>query len=146
MKSSLTDHPPLRLITAKSKSFPEGNGEAFHALESELETLKGRKFYGLLYAFEDRMEYHAGFVPNDKTEETRFAERGYPIIEIEAGSCARTKLKFWKERLDHIGPIFVAMMGEYEFDSARPQIEYYRSETELQLLLSVKLNSAASGR
>ncbi len=137
MKTSIIEQAALRLITAKSKRFPEGNGAAFNALESELESLKGRRFYGLVYETEGQMEYYAGLVPNDEVEEDRFAKLGYPLMEIDAGQYARTKLMDWNDKLDRIGPIFGAMMAEHEIDPTRPQIEYYRSQNELQLLLPV---------
>ena len=49
MTATIIDQPPLRLITTKSKGFPEGNSEAFDLLESHLDSLRSRKFYGLVF-------------------------------------------------------------------------------------------------
>jgi hypothetical protein len=79
MHATLITQPKLRLITSKSAHFPEGNRAAFQALESHLKSLKGRKFYGLVYETDDRMDYHAGLVPDNEIEERRFAALGFPI-------------------------------------------------------------------
>lgn len=135
MNATIITQPLLRLITAKSKSFPEGNRDAMSALESPLTTLKGRKFYGLAYESESGMDYYAGLVPADEDEERKFAELGYPVREIAGGPCARVKLFDWSSKIDQIGPTFGAMIGKYGIDAGRPQLEFYRSMSELHLLL-----------
>ena len=60
MKASIVERPVLRLITAKSRCFPEGSREAMTSIESQLDSLKGRRFYGLVYESTDRMEYLLG--------------------------------------------------------------------------------------
>ena len=137
MNVSIITQPQLRLITAKSVKFPEGNREAFRAIESQLKTLKGRKFYALVYKTEDGMDYYAGLVPDSEIEERRFAELGFPLTEIEGGACARIKLLDWTSKLDQIGPSFGAMIDQFGIDPSRPQMEYYRSLSELHRLLPV---------
>ena len=139
MKATIIKQPALRLVTAKSKSFPEGNSEAFSSLESHLETLRGRRFYGLLYPSETGLEYHAGLVPKDEEEEREFVQHGFSVRDISGGSCARIKLQDWTEKTDQIGPAFASMMEIYEIDPSRPQMEFYRSLKELHLLLPVVL-------
>jgi hypothetical protein len=121
----------------KSAKFPEGNRDAFRAIESHLKTLKGRRFYGLVYESAEGMNYFAGLVPDSEIEERRFAELGFPITEIEGGACARIKLLDWISKTDQIGPSFGAMIARFGIDTSRPQMEYYRSLIELYLLLPV---------
>lgn len=137
MKATIIDQPALRLITAKSECFPEGNRAAMSSLESHLESLSGRRFYGLAYESADRMDYYAGLVPGDDIEERKFAELGFSIMEIDGGACARVKLLDWSSKIDQIGPTFSAMIGEHGIDPSRPQMEFYRSMSELHLLLPV---------
>ena len=127
----------MRLITAKSKKFPEGNREAFCSLESHLKTLKGRKFYGLVFETEEGMGYYAGLVPDSETEERKFSALGYSVTEIEGGRCARVKMDDWTSKIDQIGPTMGAMIKQYGIDPSRPQMEFYRSLHELHLLLPV---------
>ena len=135
MKATMIKQSPLRLITAKSESFPDGNREAFDSIESRLKTLTGRRFYGLVYESEDGVDYYAGLVPDNEIEERKFTEFGYRIVEIDGGKWARVKLVDWTTKTDQIGPTFRAMIDEYGIDAARPQMEFYRSLTELHLLL-----------
>lgn len=137
MKVTIIEQPSLRLISAKSKQFPEGNGEAMRSIESQLETLKGRKFYGVVYESGDEMDYYAGLVPEDDIDEQRFAELGFPAMDIKGGKCARFKLLDWSTKIDQIGPTFGAMIDEYGIDPTRPQLEFYRSLSELHLLLPI---------
>jgi len=46
MKSQIIQQPPLRLITVKAKSFPEGIRGAWQEIESKRK-IKGRKAYGV---------------------------------------------------------------------------------------------------
>lgn len=137
MNASLIHRPLLRLITRRSRSFPDGNREAFAAIESRLETLRGRKFYALVYPSADGMDYFAGLVPESAEEERRFLGEGFGIKEVEAGTWARVKIEDWESKTDRIGPSFGAVIAEYGCDPSRPQLEYYRSRTELHLLVPV---------
>lgn len=137
MNATIIKQPKLRLITTKSAKFPEGNRDAFRSIECHLKTLKGRRFYGLVYASDKGMDYFAGLVPDSEIEERRFAELGFPITEVEGGACARMKLLDWTSKTDQIGPCFGAMIERFGIDISRPQMEYYRSLSELHLLLPV---------
>ncbi len=137
MNATIIQQPGLRLITCKSQSFPEGNRAAFNALETPLQTLKGRKFFGLVYGHETGMDYHAGLVPANEIEEHQFAELGYPVVSINGGPCARVKLLDWTSKTDQIGPTFGAMIKQFGIDPSRPQMEFYRSVQELHLLLPI---------
>jgi hypothetical protein len=102
-----------------------------------LKSLKGRKFYGLVYETDDSMDYYAALVPDNEIEERRFAELGFPITEIEGVRCARMKLLDWTSKTDQIGPSIGAMIEQFGIDPSRPQMEYYRSMSELHLLVPV---------
>ena len=74
MKATLIDQPPLRLILSRSESFSDGVPAAFDELEGQLETLRGRRFYGLACTASEPMEYFAGLVPLDVGEEKHVRE------------------------------------------------------------------------
>ena len=135
MKATIIEQPSLRLITARSKSFPAGNAAAFRAIESRLKTLRHRKFYGLVYESQSGMEYYAGLVPESEIEERSFAELGFPVVDISGGTCARVKLLDWSSKTDQIGATFDLMIDQFGIDPSRPQMEFYRSSAELHLLL-----------
>lgn len=130
MKSTIIQQPPLRLITVKAKSFPEGIRASWQEIESRRK-IKGRKAYGLIYDG----EYFAGIVSDGELEER---VTGLPVIEVAGGPCARIKLEDWQQNVAQIGPLLAQMAAEHEVDPTRPAMEFYRSFTELHLLLPVK--------
>ena len=137
MKTTIIQHPSLRLITRRSETFPSGNREAFNAIEAHLKTMRGRKFYGLVYESEKGIDYHAGLVPDHEIEERKFASLGFAITEVAGGRCARFKMLGWSSQLDQIGPAIGAMIAEHGIDPSRPQMEFYRSFNELHLLVPI---------
>lgn len=68
MKSTVIQQVPLRLITVKARSFPDGIRGAWQEIESK-RAMKGRKAYGLICTTEAGMEYHAGLVSDGELEE-----------------------------------------------------------------------------
>jgi|GEM_PF-444785 len=145
MNVAIIQQPKLRLITARSAKFPQGNQAAFRSIESHLETLKGRRFYGLVFEGEDNIEYLAGLVPENEIEERRFSEMGFSITEVEGGTCARLKIVDWASKTDQIGPSFGSMIERFGIDTSRPQMEYYRSLSELHLLLPIQSSDRSDG-
>jgi hypothetical protein len=131
MKSTIIQQPPLRLITVKAKSFPEGIRASWQELETKRK-IKGRKAYGLIYG----NEYFAGLVSDGELEER---VTGLHVVEVPGGPWARIKVEDWNQKTGQIGPLFAQMATEHEVDLSRPSMEFYRSFTELHLLLPVKI-------
>ena len=127
----------VKVMFVVSPSGPQGAGEAFDRLEARLPSLKGRKFYGTLLNGEYRacVALEAQDVP---------AAMGLETWTIPGGAYARRKLERWSERLPEVGKIFGVLAAEYARDPTRPNIEFYRSEKELLLLMPV--TSRAEGR
>jgi len=134
VSSSIIQQPPLRLITVKAQSFPDGIRGAWEEMESK-RSIKGRKSYGLICTTETGMEYHAGLVSDGALEER---VTGLPVVEVPGGSCARIKLENWRQKIEQIGALFAQMAEEHELDPTRPAMEFYRGFAELHLLLPVK--------
>ncbi|MBL9130163.1 MAG: hypothetical protein JNG86_03130 [Verrucomicrobiaceae bacterium] len=132
--STIIQQPPLRLITVKAKSFPDGIRAAWQGIESK-RAIKGRKAYGLIYDQDDTKSYFAGLVSEGELEER---VTGLEIIEVPGGPCARVKIDAWQQKIAQIGPLFTQMAEEHEVDPSRPAMEFYRRINELHLLLPVK--------
>ncbi len=130
MKSTIIQQPPLRLITVKARSFPEGIRAAWQEIEAK-RNIKGRKAYGVIR----EGEYFAGLVSDGELEER---VTGLPVLEVPGGPCARLKLEDWQSHITELGQIFAQMASKHEVDRTRPALEFYRSFTELHLLLPVK--------
>jgi hypothetical protein len=130
MKSTIIQQPPLRLITVKAKSFPEGIRPAWQEIETKRK-IKGRKAYGVIR----EGDYFAGLASDGELEER---VTGLHVLEVPGGPYARVKLEDWQSHIAEIGPLFAQMAAEHEADPTRPALEFYRSFTELHLLLPVK--------
>lgn len=131
---SFVDLPELRLLAAKAEPFPEGVPAAWERVESGLESLRGRKFYGVSYGSPQGIEYYAGLVCEDEAEAERL---GLQELTVPAGPYARANLLHWEEHRDEIGPMVDQMMESVDHDPSRPVLEFYRSSFELQLLVPV---------
>jgi hypothetical protein len=106
---------------------------AFQRLESALDSLRGRRMYGLY--FPDAGEYWAStaLLEGDDPEALGF-ERG----AIPGGSYLRARLRGELEELyPRIPTTFSEMVETGEADSSRPSIEFYRRDDEVVLLLPI---------
>lgn len=114
-----------------------GPAGAMAHLESKLRSLKGRKLYGVFRELPEGEEYFAC------VERTPADDPGRLQLEVGAipgGLYARRKLLGWQKLIESgtLGNQFQEMIRLYDFDPGRPEIEFYRSMTELHLLLPVK--------
>lgn len=135
MNSSVVHRDAMLLIVARADSFPDDVQDAFQQIESKLQTLRGRRFYGVTFRRPEGLEYFAGLVP-ESGEEPR--QLGLPTLEIPAGSWARTRLQGWADKIDQIPALVEALVEEYGFDRSRPVMEYYRSSREMDVLVPVR--------
>jgi len=131
MQVTLEDIPVMCVVAIDGLDGIKG---AWDKLEAPLPTLKGRKFYGTYL----NGEYRA-CVALHKDDDP--AALGLDAWVIPGGAYARRKMVNWSEHADEIGATFAAMAEEYPGDPTRPSIEFYRSQTELQLLLPIAVES-----
>jgi hypothetical protein len=57
---------------------------------------------------------------------------------IPGGWYARRKLLDWKTKLAELPRTFQEMAAQHDGDPGRPSVEFYRSQTEMHLLLPVR--------
>jgi hypothetical protein len=123
----------LRVLANWNGTGPAG---AMHTLESKLPNLKGRRFYGTFRPLPDGEEYFACVerVPSDDP-----AAMGLEVGHIPGGRYVRRKLLNWELviRAGKLGEYFEEMVRTHGCDPARPSIEYYRSMSEMHLLVPV---------
>lgn len=131
-KITLIDQPEIQLMVCRATEFPAGIPDAWQRLESRLHSLKGRKFFGLTFFEEGQLVYYAGVVPLNEAEVTALA---FPTMTLKGGKYARVKLLDWNKHKDEIGGIFDELMKEYKKDPAGPTVEFYRSQSELHLMI-----------
>lgn len=136
-KSTIIDQPAIELVVCRASEFPAGIKDSWERLESKLASLKGRKFYGVTFFQEGQLIYFAGLQPLDRNEVNAL---GFPTLTLKEGKYARVKLLDWNNHTDEIGPIFDELMEEYKKDPAGPTVEFYRSQSELHLMIPIVEN------
>ena len=131
-KATIVDVPDLKLMVVRADEFPRGIQAAWDNLESKLSSLKGRKFYGVARYEGSQEVYYAGVVAAGDEEA---AALGFPTMMIKGGKYARVKLSDWRDDTDKIAPIFEELVRDFPVVPNGPQLEYYRSQSELHLLV-----------
>jgi hypothetical protein len=138
VRSTLVGLPTLELVVSRADPFPQGVQAAFERIESRLPTLRGRKLYGVTFDRQEGLEYYAGVVPEHEGEA---AALGLPILAIDAGLWARTRLHDWEQSIDKIPAVVDALAEKHGMDDSRPVLEFYRSRTELDVLVPARTSA-----
>ncbi len=136
-KASIVDQPDIKLIVCRATEFPTGIKDSWDRLESKLASLKGRKFYGLTFMEDGQLVYYAGLEPLDDGE---ISALGFPTMTLKGGKYARVKLMDWNNHTDQIGEIIDELMENYKKDPNGPSVEFYRSQSELHLMIPLSEN------
>jgi predicted transcriptional regulator YdeE len=131
-KTTIVDLPEIRLMVSRADQFPSGIKAAWDRLESRLSSLKGRKFYGVSRYEGSQLTYFAGVVPTSDEEVTAL---GFPTMTIKGGKYARAKLLDWSNHTEKIGQIFSELARDFPMDMNGWALEYYRSQSEVHLLM-----------
>jgi len=127
---TLPDIPVWSVPTTGVKN----SGKAFALLESKLTSLRARKFYGLLYGDTEFGIYRACVERGDyEIRDTKSLE----LWSIPGGKYATEKMKNWVNNIEMIGKTFEQLAHMIEIDESRPQIEFYRSQKELIVMVPV---------
>lgn len=125
----------ISLMCLKSPDGPQSSAITFDRLENELQSLKGRKFYGLVKPRGDQNDYYACVAIEEGDEPEK---SGLERLVLSKGKYDREKITDWENKLDLIPKYFDKMVGRNIVDESRFSIEYYRSRKELFLMLPVK--------
>ena len=120
----------LEVMYVQAAGGSSGAQEAFEVLESKLSSLKGRRFYGTFHAG----DYRACVLAQSGEDPEKL---GLETWTIPGGKYVREKMVDWTERIPEIGERFIALSEAYPADPERPSIEFYRSQSELHLLLPI---------
>lgn len=127
----------IAVAQVKSDNGPAGASKAFVKLESRMDSLKGRKMYGVFYP--ETGEYFVCV----KLDEEYPNDMGFEKSIIPGGRYAIEKIENWNTKVSQIKTFFEGLANEckdegLEIDETRPNIEFYRSFTELILMIPVK--------
>jgi hypothetical protein len=121
---------PIPVMWVKAEGGLSGVGEAWSTLESKLPSLKGRKFYG---TYHNNM-YRACVAIIDEKEAETFE---LPTWTIPGGKYVCEKVADYRSRVEVIAETFEAMAKECSADRSRPEVEFYKSQSEIILLLPI---------
>lgn len=127
MFSILTDIPVMYVA---SNNGPADASIAFNKLESKLSSLKGRKFYGIF----QNGDYKACVAITEFDDPNNL---GLPTYTILGGKYAKSKILNWEKHTKQIASKFEQLALENKIDTARPSIEFYRSQKELILFAPI---------
>ncbi len=113
-----------------------GPAEAMQKLESKLSSLRGRKFYGAFRILPDGEEY---FACVEKAPSDDPALMNLDGGHLPGGLYVRRKVYDWSKVIAEgkLPSVSKDMIGHYEVDRSRPELEFYRSMTELHILIPV---------
>jgi GyrI-like small molecule binding domain len=135
MEISYVEFHEIPILRVKADMRGKGPSAAFNLLESKLPTIKGRKFYGTFQFTPDGEDYYACVARIDSDDPERMQlESG----TIPGGWYAKAKLMDWQKDVSKIGGLFEEMARAHDYDRKRPSVEFYRSQTEVQLFLPVR--------
>jgi hypothetical protein len=121
---------PIRVLSVEADGGTKGASQAFEKLESKLQALRGRRFYGTYNPLTD--EYRACV---EVVEGEDAKALGLDAWTIPGGKFARQMVPDWKSKLRELPKIFDELGRGRKVDRSRPSIEYYRSESELIIFL-----------
>jgi hypothetical protein len=130
------ERSPIDVLRVRGDLSPGGPAAAFDHLESKLASIKGRKFYGSFQKRAGGEEYYACVERMADDDPMRM---GLEPARLPGGLYVRRKLANWP-LLARTGQIPVQardLIARHDLDPTRPELEYYRSHTELHLLVPV---------
>jgi hypothetical protein len=130
------ERPETEVLRVRADMKGSGPAGAMRLLESKLPSLRGRKFYGAFRLLEDAEEYFACVERLAGDDPIRM---GLDVGVLPGGLYVRRRLNDWEQIIasGELGEHFKELIRTHEFDPSRPEIEYYRSMSELHLLLPV---------
>ena len=131
----IVDLPEIKIMYVVSKNGVVGSSQAFNKLESYLPTLKGRKFYGLVFGVPPNDTYWASVALIDLDNPEK---EGMQIGAIPAGKYVQERINNWNNNTSLIGQTFQKISKQYTIDSSRPSIEFYRSMRDMLIRLPIK--------
>ena len=121
----------IKTMCVRADGGPVTAKAAFYKLESKLESLRGRKFYGAICdgVYRACVELMGGDDPE---------KLGFETCIIPRGKYVQEKILDRVHHIANIGPTFDKMTNQHEEDTQRPRLEFYKSQKELLLFLPIK--------
>lgn len=140
---TFVERSPVDVLRVRADLSSEGPAAAFERLEAKLSGLRGRRFYGAIHSGAVGLEY---FACVERRAEDDPRELGAESFELPGGLYVRRKIEEWPDvvRRGQLPVEARDMIARYAHDPSRPELEFYRSSSELHLLVPV-LNRQVRG-
>lgn len=125
--------PPIHVMYVAGNSdqpIPDQASSTFRALESHLSTLRSRRLLGVVVG----SQYRAC---TSITRADCSADLPLPAWTVPGGMYARIRIEPWQQHSDRIGDAFAVLRERVSVDPTRHEIEFYRSHTQLDVLMPV---------
>ena len=117
-------------------TFPEGINEAFAELIKKTGDRTGeRSYYGISFFKDGAIVYIAAAEEKQEGEAERY---NYDAYTIEKGIYISAVVYGWKDKVDKIKDVCMEVVNDRQTDTAKPCIEWYKSENELIVMVQMK--------
>jgi hypothetical protein len=138
------DEDPFEVARVKAVDGLSGAQEAFDQLEARMDTLRGRKMYGVFYSG-DPEEYFACL----RLDSHESGDLGFDRATVPGGLYGRMLVRDWGQRISELPQIFDQLHSDLigdglHIDRRRPSIEFYRRIDELVIMLPVVKSSSSN--
>lgn len=117
------------------ESFPNGIGEAFDKLISELPANDKRQYYGISWCAGNDVTYVAAAEEKTQGEANKY---GYETFTIEKGNYLSIVVPDWQAKTATIKKVFEEIMQDERADIKTPAIEIYKDDKEMVCLIALK--------
>ena len=134
---SYVERPTIQVLRILANMKGGGPAEAMQRLESKLPSIRGRKFFGAFRILPEGEEYFACVEKAASDDPSAMElEEG----QIPGGLYIRRKVFEWSKVIadGSLPSVSKDMIRHYDVDKTRPELEYYRSMTELHILIPVR--------
>src|SRR5438094_10020892 len=130
METTYVELQEIPVLRVRAEMKGKGPSATFNLLESKLQTIKGRKFYGTFQPTPDGEEYYAcvARIDSDDPEKMQL-ETG----TIPGGWYARRRFPEWEKNLSKLPATFEEMARTHDVDPAPPSLEFYQRPDSLVL-------------
>ena len=134
---SYVERPTIQVLRILANMKGGGPSEAMQRLESKLPSIRGRKFFGAFRILPEGEEY---FACVEKAASDNPSEMELEEGQIPGGLYIRRKVFEWSKVIadGSLPSVSKDMIRHYDVDKTRPELEYYRSMTELHILIPVR--------
>jgi hypothetical protein len=136
MPAHFVERREIDVLRVRADMKGKGPAEAFRQLESRLPSLRGRHFYGTIRILPEGEEY---FACVERVAGEDPGAMGLEMGRIPGGLYARQRILDWEHVIaaGQLPAISKAMVGAVDVDRGRPELEFYRSMSELHILIPV---------